>query len=223
MKITGEAQTETDKLAEKCFSMMKNMYKKEYSEFLKLFYGISVSKLETDKGDYINASPEPFLTLDLALPNASQNNNKPCSLRDCLEQYTQVEVMDGDNMYHNEDTGEKVVAKKQVLFWSLPDIFIITLKRFSNSVRKNQCLVDFPIDHLDMSPYIVGYDKFSYMYELCGVCNHGGGVFGGHYTAYVKNANEKWYHFNDNSVSELENISDIVSPKSYCFFYRKKK
>ena len=223
MTITGDAQNETDKLAKKCFEMKKNMYKKEYSEFLNLFYGTHVSKIETENGDYLNASPEPFLLLDLSLPKETQQNNKPCTLSECLEDYTSVEVLDGDNMVLNEKTGIKEVAKKQVVFWSLPEIFIITLKRFSNSVKKNQALVHFPLENLDMSPYVVGYDKFSYVYDLCGICNHSGGVFGGHYTSFVKNANGKWYHFNDSSVDEVTDLNKLISPKSYCFFYRKKK
>ncbi len=223
MTITGDAQNETDKLAKKCFEMKKNMYKKEYSEFLNLFYGTHVSKIETENGDYLNASPEPFLLLDLSLPTETQKNNKPCTLTECLEDYTSVEVLDGDNMVLNEKTGKKEVAKKQVVFWSLPEIFIITLKRFSNSVKKNQALVHFPLENLDMSPYVVGYDRFSYVYDLCGICNHSGGVFGGHYTSFVKNANGKWYHFNDSSVDEITDLNKLISPKSYCFFYRKKK
>jgi ubiquitin carboxyl-terminal hydrolase 8 len=223
MTITGDAQNETDKLAKKCFEMKKNMYKKEYSEFLNLFYGTHVSKIETENGDYLNASPEPFLLLDLSLPKETQKNNKPCTLTECLEDYTSVEVLDGDNMVLNEKTGKKEVAKKQVVFWSLPEIFIITLKRFSNSVKKNQALVHFPLENLDMSPYVVGYDRFSYVYDLCGICNHSGGVFGGHYTSFVKNANGKWYHFNDSSVDEITDLNKLISPKSYCFFYRKKK
>ena len=69
-------------------------------------------------------------------------------------------------MYFNDNTGKKEVAKKQLLFWSLPEILIITLKRYSNSVNKNQALVHFPLENLDMSPYVVGYDKFSYNYDL---------------------------------------------------------
>jgi ubiquitin carboxyl-terminal hydrolase 8 len=219
MSISGDAETETDKLANKCFGMMKNMYKKEYSEFLKLFYGIHVSKIETQEGEYINASPEPFLLLDLAIPGESKN----CSLFDCLDIYTKVEILDGENMYQNDKTGKKEVVNKQLMFWSLPEIFILTLKRFSNSVNKNQTLVSFPLDTLDMSPYVVGYDKYSYVYELFGICNHSGGVFGGHYTAFIKNANGKWYHFNDSSVEEVINTNLLISPKAYCFFYRKKK
>jgi len=78
------------------------------------------------------------------------------------------------------------------------------------------------MDNLDLSKYVVGYKKKSYIYELYGVCNHGGSVLGGHYTSYVKNANGKWYHFNDTSVQEVPLIQSIVSPKAYCLFYRKK-
>jgi len=223
MTVTGEPETDTDNLAQNCFNMMKKMYRKEYSECLKLFYGIHVSKLETVSGDYITSCPEPFLLLNLALPDATQTNNTTCSLTDCLDVYTQVEVLDGDNMITNEKTGKKEAARKQIMFWSLPEILVITLKRFSNSVRKNQSLVLFPLEDLDMSPYIIGYDKLSYVYDLYGICNHSGGVFGGHYTSFVKTAGGKWCHFNDASVSMLDNEAMLVSTEAYCFFYRKKK
>ena len=54
------------------------------------------------------------------------------------------------------------------------------------------------------------------------ICNHSGGSLGGHYTSFVKNANGKWYEFNDTSVREVES-EKIISHQSYCFFYRKKK
>ena len=79
------------------------------------------------------------------------------------------------------------------------------------------------MDNLNLTKYVIGYKKNTYKYELYGVCNHSGGVMGGHYTAYIKNANDKWYHFNDTSVQEVPLISSIVSPKAYCLFYRKKQ
>lgn len=223
MTITGDAESDTDRLAQKCYEMMKNMYKKEYSEFLNMFYGIQVSKIETESGEYMNAVPEPFLTLNLALPNDSLQNNKTCTLIDCFNNYTVVEVLDGDNKVYNEKTKEKVNTKKQVLFWSLPDLLIINVKRFSNSMKKIKCLVDFPLENLDLSQYVVGYNRYSYNYDLYGICNHSGGVFGGHYTAFIKNANNKWYHFNDQMVVEIEDLSKLCSPAAYCLFYRKKK
>ena len=101
----------------------------------------------------------------------------------------------------------------------------MTLKRFnvSNvSIRKNQAYVDFE-ETLDLSKYVVGYNKSSYQYELFGICNHMGGVHGGHYTAYVKNANTNWYHFNDTNVNKVNDFNSMKTKAAYCFFYRKKK
>jgi ubiquitin C-terminal hydrolase len=57
---------------------------------------------------------------------------------------------------------------------------------------------------------------------LYGICNHSGGTQGGHYTAFIKNANGKWYHFNDTFVTEVTRLEDLITSKAYCFFYRKK-
>jgi ubiquitin C-terminal hydrolase len=98
---------------------------------------------------------------------------------------------------------------------------IIDLKRWTNYKNKNQIYVEAPLTNADFSKYVKGYHSNSYVYELYGVCNHIGGMLGGHYTAYIKNANEKWYEFNDTSVREISENS-VISSYSYCFFYRKK-
>ena len=98
---------------------------------------------------------------------------------------------------------------------------VILLKRFGNNLRKNKVRIDFPLENLDLSKYVVGYDKKKYIYDLYGICNHSGGILGGHYWAYVKNANNKWYNFNDTQVSEIQ-INNLITDKAYCLFYRKK-
>ena len=87
---------------------------------------------------------------------------------------------------------------------------------------KIQKIVDAPLVDADFSKYVRGYNKDSYVYDLFGVCNHSGGSFGGHYTAYVKNANDKWYEFNDTVVRDISE-DQVISTRSYCLFYRKKK
>ena len=103
-----------------------------------------------------------------------------------------------------------------------PKCQMITMQTVDNNNRKNQRMIDFPLENLDMRKYIVGYDKESYMYDLYGICNHSGGSAGGHYTSYVKNANNKWYHFNDTNCNEI-NLGGLKTPLAYCFFYRKQK
>jgi ubiquitin carboxyl-terminal hydrolase 8 len=213
MNVKGDIKNKTDKLAKVCYDMMKNMYKNEYSEFLKMFYGICVSEIKSLESNYENIVPEPFFNIDIPI-------DKHDTLIECLEQYTENEILDNDNKILNDETGKKEKASKRIMFWNLPDILIISLKRFSNNNKKNDKIIDFPLKNLDMSKFILGYDKNSYKYDLFGICNHYGGVNGGHYTAFVKNANESWYHFNDTNVSKIKN-SDLQSNGAYCFFYRK--
>jgi ubiquitin C-terminal hydrolase len=118
--------------------------------------------------------------------------------------------------------GEKENIKKKISFWSFPTILVIDLKRFKSAHLKNQTLITFPLEDLNLSNYVLGYKKETYVYDLFGICNHSGGLLGGHYTSYIKNANNKWYHFNDTSVAEVGLIESIISQKAYCLFYRKK-
>ena len=89
-------------------------------------------------------------------------------------------------------------------------------------MQKINNLIDFPLDNLNLSKYIRGYGADTYIYDLFGVCNHIGGVMGGHYTSFVRNAENKWLHCNDHSVEIIDNSNNIVSPLAYCLFYRKK-
>ena len=219
MTIEGEMKDEKDKIAVKCFETVKNMYEKDYSEVWNIFYGIIVSKLENvETGNTVSMIPEPYFIINLPIP---QNNKSP-SLIDCFDLYVEGEILDGDNSINDEQTGSKIAVKKNIMFWSFPNILVIDIKRFNAMNKKNQIMVDFPIENLNLSKYVIGYNKDSYVYDLYGVCNHSGSSLGGHYTSFVKNANGKWYHYNDTSVQEVALTNQIISSKAYCFFYRKR-
>jgi ubiquitin carboxyl-terminal hydrolase 8 len=214
--VTGNPENETDNLAIKCFEMIKNCYARDYSEIWNLFYGVHVSQItRLDNGKVLSTNPEPYFMVDLPIPP----DNKSPSLIDCFNYYVQGETIEN---FKDEETNETVNINKKILFWSFPNILAIDLKRFNSRFQKNQIYITFPLDDLDLSPYVIGYKKENYKYELYGVCNHSGGVMGGHYTSYVKNANGKWYHYNDTSVSEVGIHESIISPKAYVLFYRKK-
>ena len=219
MTIEGEMKDDKDKIAVKCFETVKNMYEKDYSEVWNIFYGIIVSKLENvETGNTVSMIPEPYFIINLPIP---QNNKSP-SLIDCFDLYVEGEILDGDNSINDEQTGSKIAVKKNIMFWSFPKILVIDIKRFNAMNKKNQIMVDFPIENLNLSKYVIGYNKDSYIYDLYGVCNHSGSSLGGHYTSFVKNANGKWYHYNDTSVQEVALTNQIISSKAYCFFYRKR-
>jgi ubiquitin C-terminal hydrolase len=219
MTIEGEMKDEKDKIAVKCFEKVKQMFEKDYSEIWSIFYGVIVSNIEhAVTGEKVNMVPEPYFIINLPIPE----ENKSPTLLDCFDLYVEGELLDGDNCLTLEKTGEKIPIRKNIIFWSFPNILVIDIKRFNAMNRKNQKLVDFPLENLNLSKYVIGYNKDSYVYDLYGVCNHSGSVMGGHYTSFVKNANGKWYHYNDTSVSEVALPQQIITPKAYCFFYRKR-
>ena len=218
MTITGRIENDNDKTAIKCYEMIKQMYTKDYSEIWNLFYAIQLTELKNIYGKTVSVIPEPFFILNLPIPQT-----KTPSLIECFDLYTSSELLENENAWYNEDTKQKENVYKSTNFWSLPKILIIDIKRYNNQNRKNQKYIHFPLDSLDLSDYVSGYKKEDYIYDLYGVCNHSGGVLGGHYTSYIRTKNNKWYLFNDKIISEVKNTNCIISAKAYCLFYRKKK
>jgi ubiquitin carboxyl-terminal hydrolase 8 len=220
INILGEIKNKKDVIANECYKMIKTTYTKEYSEVMELFYGIYISQINSIDGSITHAcKPESFFILDLPIPIQIPNP----SIYDCFNLYCQPEILENENAWYNEKTKQKENVQKKLSFWSLPNILVITLKRFSfNGQDKLDTLVDFPIKNLDLCKFVDGYDSQSYKYDLYGVCNHIGSPLGGHYTAFVYNENNQWLYCNDTNVNILENLNQIISPMSYCLFYRKK-
>jgi ubiquitin C-terminal hydrolase len=217
--INGVSQTKQDELAIKCYTKIQQMYENDYSEIFNMFHGIHVSQIFNQNGDLISNNPETFYSIDLPLPKLDDNKNP--SLEECFDLYTSDEILDGDNMYFDERTNTKIIVKKKILFWSLPKILIIDIKRFSSRIMKLQQLLNFPLDNFNLSKYVIGYNSCEYVYDLFGISNHSGGVSGGHYTSFVKD-NNNWYLCNDTQIIKVTDLNQIISPKAYCLFYKKK-
>jgi ubiquitin C-terminal hydrolase len=220
--INGVAETNEDRIAIVCYNMIRNEYSTNYSEFIHIFFGTLVSQIiSLDTKEELSIKAEPFCTLSLPIPEKKGNNNS-CTLMDCFELFSEGEILSGENKYYNEKKGVKEDVVKKMSFWGFPTILVIDLKRFNSRGTKNQMLIQFPLDDMDLSKYVIGYDKETYIYDLYGVCNHSGGVLGGHYTAFVKNADGVWFLFNDTTVTQVS-AEAIISSKAYCLFYRKKQ
>ena len=215
MNIKGNIINKKDKLAYECYKMIKKVYSNDYSEFLDLFYGIQVTRIISENNELLSANPEPFCVLSLSIPNNKMN----CSLLDCFKLFCENEYLCDDNSYYNDKTNSKENVNKNTIFWNLPKVLIIDLKRYDNFLRKVNTNVDIPIDNLDLKEYVVGYDSEKYVYELFAVCNHHGNCNGGHYTSCVKNANGNWYFYNDTLIKKIGS-DKVITQLAYTLFYR---
>ncbi|KRX09120.1 hypothetical protein PPERSA_08836 [Pseudocohnilembus persalinus] len=176
-----------------------------------------------------------------------QQEQKKMDLYACLDHFQTPEKLDEFNEVYCRNCKEHKLMEKQMNIYSAPQIMIFHFKRFyrknhnSAFMKKIQTNIDFPIEGLDLTKYVLSkqnpgvFDQNNIesnenenqdqnlIYDLFGVSNHSGSLMSGHYTAYCKNPlNQKWYYFNDSSVSEVFDINSIISEQAYVLFYRKR-
>jgi ubiquitin carboxyl-terminal hydrolase 4/11/15 len=122
------------------------------------------------------------------------------TLDSCFSETAKSEVLSEDNAWYCGRCKELRRATKTLEIWSVPDILIIHLKRFSGtrSMRdKIDEFVNFPVKGLDLAGKVGYPDGKDLKYDLFAVDNHMGGLGGGHYTAYAQNFfDDQWYEYN---------------------------
>uniref|UniRef100_A0A8C9V5E6 Ubiquitin carboxyl-terminal hydrolase n=1 Tax=Scleropages formosus TaxID=113540 RepID=A0A8C9V5E6_SCLFO len=160
---------------------------------------------------------ETFMYLSLPLASAHR-----CSLQDCLKLFSKEEKLTDSNRVFCRHCKAHRDSTKKLEIWKVPPILLVHLKRFSYEGRwkqKLQTAVDFPLENLDLTQYVIGPRHNLKKYNLIGVSNHYGGLDGGHYTAYCKNAQkQRWFKFDDHEVLDIS-ASSVKTSAAYIFFY----
>ncbi len=221
MTIKGKIENVMDKNAVECNKMLKEIYTKEYSEIYEMFYGISFTEIvsKDHKTQHV-FRPESYFMINLQILNG---DNVMKDIYECFDFYTQPEMLENDNAWYNEDTKQKEDVIKQTQFWNFPKILAINFNRYTpDGMSKINAHVSYPINDLDLSKYVRGYNKNSFQYELYGVVNHYGNSNGGHYTVFIKHTNNQWVHFNDERIEMIKDEKILSSQHAYSLFYRKK-
>ncbi|XP_026996022.2 ubiquitin carboxyl-terminal hydrolase 8 isoform X2 [Tachysurus fulvidraco] len=187
------------------------------SIIVSLFQGQFKSTLQCLTCHHRSRTFETFMYLSLPLASSYK-----CSLQDCLKLFSKEEKLTDNNKVFCPHCKAQREFTKKLEIWKVPPILLIHLKRFWYEGRwkqKLQTSVDFPLENLDLSQYVIGPKSSLKRYGLYAVSNHYGGLDGGHYTAYCRNAGrQNWYKFDDHEVSEIS-ASSVKSSAAYIFFY----
>eukprot|EP00560_Eucampia_antarctica_P005013 CAMPEP_0197836920 /NCGR_PEP_ID=MMETSP1437-20131217/30469_1 /TAXON_ID=49252 ORGANISM="Eucampia antarctica, Strain CCMP1452" /NCGR_SAMPLE_ID=MMETSP1437 /ASSEMBLY_ACC=CAM_ASM_001096 /LENGTH=558 /DNA_ID=CAMNT_0043443495 /DNA_START=320 /DNA_END=1996 /DNA_ORIENTATION=- len=152
-------------------------------------------------------------------------NDDDCSLNDCLKMFMKEEVLDGQNMSYCAKCKKLQKTHKRLNLNRLPNMLVLHLKRFGNSRRKKQNKISYPMNGLDLRPFLskntrTRASRKGPLYDLHAVCHHIGTSYSGHYTASCFDRSSKeWYEFNDTKVSRHD---DKLSPCNtpYMLFYK---
>ena len=211
----GQLLTEAYKMEHASVACTKMHFEKNYSIPVKLFYGQFQNRIICIECKTVSMYYEPFSMINL--PICEKTN----TLFDCIDKYTSFEILDGVNKYSCGKCKKETIAKKKIMVWKLPNVLVFSFNRFSGS-RKIDKYIDFPINKVIFNNLVQNENAKNVIYDLVAVANHSGGLSGGHYWAYTKGTNGKWFDCNDESCSEITNESTIISNSAYFLVYKKR-
>ncbi|KAG6903411.1 hypothetical protein C0995_005434 [Termitomyces sp. Mi166 len=141
-------------------------------------------------------------------------------LKDALRKFVAIDHLKGADKYKCEKCKKHVNADKRFTIHEAPPVLTIHLKRFSPMGRKIPHHVHYDED-LSLQSYM-SEGQFGPTYSLYGViCHAGSGPNSGHYYAFVKSRDGRWWEMNDESVSPTG--SSPHKKNAYMLFYIRKK
>ncbi|XP_018612468.1 ubiquitin carboxyl-terminal hydrolase 43-like isoform X2 [Scleropages formosus] len=156
-----------------------------------------------------------------------------CTLDHCFQLYTKEEQLAPDDAWLCPHCQQLQQGTVQMGLWTLPDILILHLKRFrqvGERRHKLSTLVRFPLSGLDTTPHVVQRTArgshpplpSDFLYDLYAVCNHHGGMHGGHYTAFCRNSVDgQWYSYDDSAVDQVPE-EEVCTRGAYILFYHRR-
>ena len=167
---------------------------------------------------------DPFWDISLDLPAITDS----ISLEDCLQRFTRPEHLGSMSKIRCSHCDRNQESTKQLTLQKLPVVASFHLKRFEHSTRLHKKIttrVDFP-EIIDMTPFITGSRDTAEQadrdnkYVLFAVINHIGTLDAGHYTSYIRQHSNLWFHCNDHQILPAS-IQHVLDSEGYLLFYHK--
>jgi ubiquitin C-terminal hydrolase len=205
--------------ADQAESMARLIWKEEISlndsVLTDLFRGQFRSQVRCLKCGYVSFRYDSFTSLAL------ETRLVPCSLGDCLNDFTEVSNVSG---FLCSGCNSRTEGMMKTEINRAPHILVVVLKRFKaerKKLSKLEHLVTFPTMGLDLSRYM-SEPSTQVEYELYAKVDHVGSLKSGHYTAAVRNRKVmKWFEYDDDKIADVEETT-LVKASTYMLFYYNK-
>lgn len=128
---------------------------------------------------FLDCHAERYVKKEDAPPNSRV---KELQLSDCLELFTSEEKLSSSDPWYCPKCKKHQEATKKLDLWSLPDVLVVHLKRFSYCRwwrDKLDSVVHFPTKDLNLKKYVLdpSVNDEDAIYDLLAVSNHFGGLY----------------------------------------------
>jgi ubiquitin carboxyl-terminal hydrolase 8 len=208
--------------------------KRERSLIADLFAGQHASQLRCLTCGTTSTTYEPWFNISIEIPQRGQP-----TLENCLASYCQQERLDKGQEWTCPHCKTNRDATKKIIFTKAPPYLVIHLKRFymeGATGRKDSRIVDFPLQNLDMTPYMLPAPTEReqrstqrqldqsilgpFVYNAYAIVEHfGRGLQSGHYISLVHDRPRNvWRRFDDSAVTDAPSIRP---DGAYLLFYER--
>lgn len=216
MNIVGDVKSGEEAAQIKSIKSWIEYYRKEYSPIIGQFYGQTLMRIRCSVCDTCSERFEPWFMIKAPIPGSDIPGGKVPDLEECiLSAFEDEDLSD----YACDTCKAKVAAKMSTGITHFPTFLCVSIKRFTNRNQKVRGRIEWDLDNMDFKKVSafdrdpMGNKNFSTQYTTVSVIEHMGSAQGGHYVMYNRQ-NDKWYKYDDNSVSTAT-PDEVINPDSY--------
>lgn len=195
----------------------KDSVGKDYSIITELFYGQYQSRMTCGSCRREEIRYDTFFATPLA--TRTKQGRGIQTLHEALDLFCLPESI--SNEWTCDACAAVSTLHKQLVFWKMPEILILTFQRFDNANNKIGHMIDYPVRDLDLRRWTKGYDADNCTYDLCDIIVHNGGTGSGHYLNVHHGNGADWHLIDDDAVRGIKD-TQIKTAGAYILVYRKK-
>ena len=193
-----------------------NYNSNNFSKISVLFYGtyLNSTACQTCKNILYNFQKFEFISFGLF-----KYNNKTFNIMDGFRDNSMPSLLAGDNQFFCGYCKQLKDAETTCTIFEPPNKLLINLDYGKNKKYKPS-RIDFD-EEIDITNFVNFDYKQKFKYRLLSVCTHyGNSGSSGHYIAFCRNKDNRWYEFNDSSCSECSKNS-IYGGSPYLLLYER--
>jgi ubiquitin C-terminal hydrolase len=157
--------------------------------------------------------------LKLPIPGGDKAGSKVPTIAECMTATFADEII---SEYQCDVCKSSQSALMRTRISKLPNILLLTFKRFTNTGAKICGQIDWDLDELSMRPWLAFHrcpfadGPQSGKFRTFAVIEHMGNARGGHYRMYARES-DGWVECDDESVHRVD-VESVISPDSYVIF-----
>ena len=153
--------------------------------------------------------------------NIIMNQNDRISLYECFYYNQKGEKFTDQNQNYCNICKKFYDSEYTCKIFNSPNILILILNRGKGNIYNVK--LDFN-EKIDISEYVLNKEKPQIIYDLYGVItNIGQNSPNSHFVASCKNVDNKWYRFNNETVTPINNLQkEVIEYETPCILFYKK-